>query len=82
MHDLIDRYRQEITPAKQSRDQEGRRLDRLIRDPIASFTVQKLTAHELALFRDWRIKDGIRTRQYDLVLIRHILEIARKERNL
>jgi len=50
-----------------------------MRDPIASPTVQKLTAHELALFRDRRNKDGIRTYQYDLVLIRHILEIARRE---
>ena len=53
-----------------------------MRDPIASLTVQKLTAHELARFRDRRIKDGVRTCQYDLVLIRHILEIARKEWNL
>ena len=53
-----------------------------MRDPIASLSVEKLTAHELALFRDWRIKDGIRICQYDLVLIRHILEIARKEWNL
>jgi len=82
LHDLIDRYRQEITPAKKSRDQEGRRLARLMRDPIASLMVEKLTAHELALFRDRRIKDGIRTCQYDLVLIRHILEISRKEWNL
>ena len=82
LHDLIDRYRHEITPAKKARDQEGRRLARLMRDPIASLTVQKLTAHESALFRDRRIKDGIRTCQYDPVLIRHILEIARKEWNL
>jgi len=82
LHDLIDRYRQEITPSKKSRDQEGRRLARLMRDPIAGLTIQKLTAHELALFRDRRIKDGIRTCQYDLFLIRHILEIARKEWNL
>ena len=79
LHDLIYRYQQEITPAKKSRDQERVRLARLMRDPIASLTIQKLTAHELALFRDRRIKDGIRTCQYDLVLIRHILEIARKE---
>ncbi len=82
LHDLIDRYRREITPAKKSRDQEEVRLARLMRDPIASLTIQKLTAHELALFRDRRIKDGIRTCQYDLFLIRHILEIARKEWNL
>jgi len=82
LHDLIDRYRREITPAKKSRDTEEIRLARLMRDPIASLTVQKLTAHELALFRDRRIKDGIRTCQYDLVLIRHILKIARKEWNL
>jgi len=82
LHDLIDRYRQEITPAKKSRDTEGVRLPRLMRDPIASLSIQKLTSHELALFRDRRIKDGIPTCQYDLVLIRHILEIARKEWNL
>ena len=34
------------------------------------------------MFRDRRIKDGIRACQYDLVLIRHIFEIARKEWNL
>jgi len=61
LHDLIDRYRREITPAKKSRDTEGVRLARLMRDPIASLTIQKLTAHELALFRDRRIKDGIPT---------------------
>ena len=82
LHDLIDRYRREITLSKKSRDTEEIRLARLMRDPIASLTVQKLTAHKLALFRDRRIKDGIRTCQYDLVLIRHILEIARKEWNL
>ena len=53
-----------------------------LKNSVASFLVEKLTAHELALFRDRRIKDGIRTCQYDLVLIRHILEIARKEWNL
>ena len=82
LHDLIDRYRREITPSKKSRDTEEIRLARLMRDPIASLTVQKLTAHEMALFRDRRIKDGIRTCQYDLFLLRHILEIARKEWNL
>jgi len=68
LHDLIDRYRREITPAKKSRDTEGVRLARLMWDTIARLTVNKLTAHELARFRDWRIKDGIRTCQYDLVL--------------
>ena len=44
LHDLIDRYRQEITPSKKIRNQERVRLARLMRDPIASLTVEKKMA--------------------------------------
>ena len=44
LHDLIDRYRQEITPSKKIRNQERVRLARLMRDPIASLTVEKQMA--------------------------------------
>ena len=46
LHDLIDRYRREITPSKKSRDTEEIRLARLMRDPIAS-----LTEHIMAVIR-------------------------------
>ena len=77
--DLITRYSQEITPLKKGREPEQRRLHRLLRDPIAQVPLGKLTSTTLARFRDRRIKDGLRAAQYDLILIRHALKIARLE---
>ena len=77
--DLITRYSQEITPLKKGRDTEQRRLNRLLKDPIAITPLSKLTSAKLAEFRDRRINDGVRAAQYDLVLIKHCIKIARLE---
>ena len=77
--DLITRYSQEITPLKKGRDTEQRRLNRLLRDPIAITPLSKLTSAKLAGFRDRRINDGVRAAHYDLVLIKHCIKIARLE---
>ena len=77
--DIMQRYSQEITPHKKGREPEQRRLHRLLRDPIAQVPLGKLTSTTLARFRDRRIKDGLRAAQYDLILIRHALKIARLE---
>ena len=77
--DLLKRYSEEITPLKKGRDPELRRLKRLFRDPISSTPLAKLNGPRLVIFRDRRIGDVIRAAQYDLVLIRHCLNIARKE---
>ena len=77
--DLITRYSQEITPLKKGRDTEQRRLNRLLRDPIAITPLSKLTSAKLAEFRDRRINDGVRAAQYDLILIKHCIKIARLE---
>lgn len=77
--DIMRRYSEEITPQKKGRQQELRRLCRLLRDSIASTPLSKLNGSVLAQFRDRRIKDGIRAAQYDLILIRHALKIARME---
>ena len=77
--DLITRYSQEITPLKKGCDTEQRRLSRLLRDPIAITPLSKLTSAKLADFRDRRINDGVRAAQYDLVLIKHCIKIARLE---
>lgn len=76
---LLKRYSEEITPLKKGRDPELRRLKRLLRDNISSTPLAKLNGPRLVTFRDIRIGDGIRAAQYDLVLIRHCLNIARKE---
>jgi len=77
--DLLKRYSEEITPLKKGRDPELRRLTRLLRDNISSKPLSKLSGPRLVTFRDRRIGDGMRAAQYDLVLIRHCLNIARKE---
>lgn len=77
--DLIDRYRSEITPLKKGKEPESRRLKRLLGDTISTIKLADLTSARLANFRDRRIKDGVRAAQYDLILIRHAIEIARKE---
>ena len=77
--DLLKRYSEEITPLKKGRDPELRRLKRLLRDNISSTPLSKLSGPKLVTFRDRRMGDGIRAAQYDLVLIRHCLNIARRE---
>ena len=77
--DLLERYRTQITPMKKSYQAEDRRLRRLVQTRIAEHSLKKLTPGIFARFRDERLKDGVRACQYDLVLMRHAFEIARKE---
>ena len=77
--DLLSRYSQEVTPAKKGCDPEQRRLSRLLRDPIAATPLSKLSSAKLAEFRDRRVHDGVRAAQYDLILIKHCIKIARLE---
>jgi len=76
---LLSRYSQEVTPAKKGCDPEQRRLSRLLRDPIAATSLTKLSSAKLAEFRDRRLNDGVRAAQYDLILIKHCIKIARLE---
>lgn len=79
LRDILEKYVNEITPIKKGAFQETKRISRLLRDPISDVSLKRLTGGLLTAFRDRRMKDGIRTCQYDLVLIRHIIEVARKE---
>ena len=77
--ELLKRYAEEITPVKKGADPERRRLKRLINDHVSETPLSAVTSHLLAKFRDRRLSDGVRACQYDLVLIRHCWNIARKE---
>ncbi|TDI62799.1 MAG: site-specific integrase, partial [Alphaproteobacteria bacterium] len=76
---LINRYVTEITPHKKACEQEKWRLRRLKKDPISSYSLANLSSQCLRDFKARRIKDGNRTCHYDLTLIGHIIEVARKE---
>ena len=77
LNDLITKYKNEITPSKKGNEVEHRRLRRLLREKdIMKIPLVRITPPTLASFRDRRLKDGVRTCQYDLVLIRHAWNIA------
>ena len=79
LHQLLERYQRDITPHKKGHEAETRRLNRLMKDSFAETPLSTLSGQQLASFRDRRVKDGKRACQYDLVLIRHAIEIGRKE---
>jgi len=79
LRELLQKYMTEITPPKKGREAETRRLKRLIADPISNSSIASLDGQTLSAFRDRRLNDGVRACQYDLVLIRHAIEIGKKE---
>ena len=79
LRDLLMRYQNEVTPLKKGHAAEARRINRLLKDPISSFSLRDLNGQILAQFRDRRVNDGIRAAQYDLIIIRHAIKIARLE---
>jgi integrase len=77
---MLSRYKDIVTPTKRGRDQEERRLRRLLRDKqLMSISLDQAHPCIFADFRDRRIKDGVRACQYDLVLMRHAWNTARIE---
>jgi len=54
--DLIERYRDTVTPSKRSVRQETSRMNFLLRQEISSLTLDRLTTGVFARFRDERLK--------------------------
>lgn len=79
LRDLLIQYQNEVTPLKKGHAAEARRINRLLKDPISLFSLRDLNGVILAQFRDRRINDGVRAAQYDLIIIRHAIKIARLE---
>ena len=78
--DMLSRYLDIVTPTKRGREQEERRLQRLLKDKqLMSVSLDQAQPCIFADFRDRRIKDGVRACQYDLVLMRHAWNTARIE---
>ncbi len=78
--DMMLRYLNVVTPTKRGKDQETRRLRRLLSDRhLMSVRLTQAKPCFFADFRDQRIQDGVRACQCDLVLLRHAWNIARIE---
>jgi integrase len=77
---LLARYRDEITPTKRGALQERYRIDQLLAHRIAGLPLEKLTPATIANYRDERLRHvkGVTLRR-EFALLRHVIEIARKE---
>lgn len=80
LRDLLLRYRDEVTVTKRGAVSERYRINRIMQDSLAGVRLARLTPGTLASWRERRLKavksDTVRR---ELTIIRHVLEIARKE---
>ncbi len=80
LKELLDRYREEITPLKKGAASEAIRLRALARLPLAQRIVAGIRGVDIARYRDSRLKKVTpATVKRDLVILSHLFEVARKE---
>lgn len=80
--DLLRRYLKEVTPTKRNSTikRETTRINRLLREPLVTTTLDNLTAGKIAQYRDMRMKQILEgSCRHDLCLISSAVDYARKE---
>lgn len=80
MSGAIDRYLAEVTPKKRGAAPETIRLRAIQREAWTQISISSISSRNIAEFRDSRLKIvcGSTVRR-ELLLLRHIFEVARKE---
>jgi len=79
--EALERYEREVSPTKKGARWESARIGLVLRDKaLSGVTLSKLSAADLAAWRDRRLKEvsGASVKR-DINLISHVLTIARKE---
>lgn len=80
LRDLLERYRDEITPRKRGSSAETFVLNAIMRDPISAYSLDQLAPKHLAAYRDMRRqRSAAATVNRDLSLIQHAIKIAQQE---
>jgi integrase len=81
LYHALERYANEVTPAKRSQQQELSRLRRWQQHPLADQCLSRIRAADFAKFRDLRQEQGVgpNTVRLDLALVSHVFEVARKD---
>ena len=80
LEELLQRYKQEITPTKKGAVQERYRIDKLCRHPIGEIRISDLASHHIVQYRDERAKTASgQTVLKDLLLISHAIKTAQRE---
>jgi integrase len=78
--EVLDKYLHQITPQKKSSEVETIRIKWLMREPIASVQICRLTPQHIAKFRDERLRSVSGTTVLkDLALLSHAITIAIRE---
>ncbi|MDF2797559.1 MAG: putative integrase [Devosia sp.] len=78
--DLLDRYRSNVTPTKKSAEVEGYRIGKMLRHPLSALPATKVTTNDIVRYRDDRLADvSSETVRQDLVLLRQVFDVARRE---
>jgi integrase len=80
LSNLLERYRDTVTPRKRGAAQERYKLRILLAHPIAQQSLERLSAAEVAAYRDERLSVVTAgTVRRELAVLQHCLEIARNE---
>lgn len=78
--DLIERYRDTITPRKRGQEVETIRLNVFMRHDFSTLTLAQVTSMAFARFRDQRLAQvGAGTVIKELSLLQSVFEVARRE---
>ncbi|BCL76677.1 integrase [Jeongeupia sp. HS-3] len=78
--ELLERYRQEVTPEKRGWCAENSRLRQWQRHPLASRPLATLRSVDFASYRDERLKSvGPKTVQLELSLISAVFNVAKRD---
>ncbi len=78
--DLLGRYLQEVSSGKKGSEPERYRINSLLRDPLAQYSVTALTGEIMSRWRDQRLKEVTgSTANRELNLISHVMNVARRE---
>lgn len=78
--ELLQRYKIEVTSGKRGQRFEASRIRTFLRSPLADVAAHRLTAQMVAAYRDERLKSVTgETIRRELTVLRHCIEIARKE---
>lgn len=78
--DLLVRYRDTVTPAKRSARMERYKIGIFLSHPIAAHALHSFTPLAVTRYRDERLKQvKSGTVRRELTVLRHCMEIARKE---
>lgn len=80
LRELLERYKEEITPLKKGAASESARIRAFLKHSLAQRFVAGIRGVDIARYRDARLKKvSPATVKRELVIISHLFEVARKE---